>query len=111
MRLSPLQKYLLRSCYVAPPRAVNRAGFSRFYDTQKIKPKADDRVNIITKSLESLIDKGLMVGYGIRTPRKWYIKEVRLTRAGRRLTKKLLGEQQVLPFKKRKSKPKYNNFA
>lgn len=99
MRLSPLQKYILRACYVTAPRAVSRGGFARFYDAQKTKPKADDIMNIITKSLESLIDKGFMVGYGVRTPQKWYIKEVRLLPAGRRQARRLLGEQQALPFK------------
>jgi hypothetical protein len=99
MRLSPLQKYILRSCYLTPPRAVVRVGFAKFYDTKKQRPKAEATVNIITKSLESLIDKGFMTGYGVRTPEKWYIKEVKLTPKGRKLTWKLLGEQQVLPFK------------
>ena len=99
MRLSPLQKYILRNCYLTPPRAVGRSGFTRFYDQQKQKPKASDLVNIITKSLEALIDRGFMTGYGVRTPQKWYIKEVKLTPQGRKQARKLLGEQQVLPFK------------
>lgn len=99
MRLSPLQKYILKSCYVNSAKVISRAGFARFYETQKQGPKAGDVVNIITKSLESLIDKGMMVGYGVRTPEKWYIKEVRLLPAGRRTAKKLFGEQQSLPFK------------
>lgn len=103
MRLSPLQKYILRSCYFTPPRAVARGGFAKFYDQQKTKPKVDDLVNIITKSLESLIDKGLMVGYGVRTPKKWYIKEVKLMPAGRKVARKLLGEQQSFPFKLKKN--------
>ncbi|MFA4819107.1 MAG: hypothetical protein WC621_04655 [Patescibacteria group bacterium] len=106
MRLSPLQKYLLRACYFTPTRVVGRSGFVRYYDKQPTKPKADDVVNIITKSLESLIDKGLMIGYGVRTPRKWFIKEVRLSAIGRRAAKKLLGEQQKLPFKTKTAKIK-----
>ncbi len=46
----------------------------------------------------------MMVGYGVRTPKKWYIKEVKLTPIGRRLARKLLGEQQALPFKLSKGK-------
>lgn len=104
MRLSPLQRYILRSCYVTPTRAVGRGGFVRFYESGREKPK--DVVDIITKSLESLIDKGTMVGHGVRTPKKWYIKEVRLTPAGRRLARKLLGEQQSLPFTLRRARKK-----
>lgn len=106
MRLSPLQKYIMRACYFTPPRQLTRAGFAKFYESQKNKPKAGDIVNIITKSLESLIDKEFIIGYGVRTPHKWYIKEVKLTPKGRKLARKLLGEQQVLPFKLSKSKSK-----
>lgn len=104
MRLSPLQKFILKACYTASAKVVGRTGFAKFYDTQKQKPKSGDKVNIITKSLESLIDKGLLVGYGVRTPEKWYIKEVRLLPAGRKVARKLLGEQQKLPFKLRVNK-------
>ena len=101
MRLSLLQKYVLRTCYSKLPK-TSRNGFARFYESQKTKPKKEDMVNIITKSLESLIDKQLVVGFGERTTHKWYIKEVKLTAKGRKLTKKLLGEQQKLPFKIKK---------
>jgi hypothetical protein len=105
MRLSPLQKYILRSCYGNGQPKINRVSFPRFYDSHKQKPTKGDIVNIITKSLESLIDKELMVGYGVRTPHKWYIKEVKLMPKGRRLARQLLGQQQSLPFlKKSKSK-------
>jgi hypothetical protein len=97
MRLSPLQKHILRACFITPPRAVSRGGFAKFYDKQKTRPK--DVVDIITRSLESLIDKGFMVGYGVRTPQKWYIKEVKLMPAGRKVARKLLGEQQALPLR------------
>ena len=106
MRLSPLQKFVMRSCYLTPSRPVARGGFTKFYDNQKHQPKADDLVNIVTRSLENLIDKELMTGYGVRTSHKWYIKEVKLTSRGRKLSRKLLGEQQVLPFKLRQSKRK-----
>lgn len=104
MRLSPLQKYILRSCYVSPPRAVARGGFARFYERQEKKPKGTDVVNIVTKSLESLIDKGFMVGYGVRTPQKWFIREVKLSPRGRKVARKLLGEQQTLPLKLKSKK-------
>lgn len=97
MRLSPLQKFILRTCYTTPPRIVPRIGFARFYDNQKVKP--DDLINIITKSLEALIDRGLLTGYGVRTPKKWFIKEVKLTAVGRREAKALFGQQQPLPLK------------
>ena len=98
MRLSPLQKYILRACYFIPPRIVNRGGFAKFYERQAHKPSGD-MVNIITKSLEALIDRGFMTGYGVRTTEKWFIREVKLTSTGRKVARKLLGEQVQLPFK------------
>ena len=94
MRLSALQKYILRQCYFEKKK-LNRDKLIKFYNKQK-KPKPDDQVNIITKSLERLINKGLLVGYGMRTPEKWFIKEVRLTRKGLKTAKELLGKQQKL---------------
>ena len=109
MRLSPLQKYILKVCYTSSAKVVGRGGFVRFYEAQKQKPKSQDLVNIITKSLESLVDKGLMVGYGVRTREKWYIKEVRLLPGGRRIARKLLGEQQALPLRLKKQKANNNH--
>ena len=96
MRLSSLQKYILNVCYLAKGR-VPRGPFNKFYEGKAQRPK--DIVDTITKTLERLIDHGLMVGLGVRTPKKWYIKEVRLTPLGRRLAKRLRGEQQRLPLK------------
>ena len=71
----------------------------KFYDKQKRKPKKEDQVNIITKSLERLINKGFLTGYGVRTPQKWFIKEIKLTTAGKRAARGLRGKQVPLPFK------------
>lgn len=96
MRLSSLQRYIILECF--PVRGkIGRAIFTEFY--KGIEKKSKDIVDTITKTLERLIDNGLMVGYGLRTPKKWFIKEVRLTPLGRRIAKKLQGEQQILPFK------------
>ena len=102
MRLSNLQKYILLYSLTSLRNNVQRGGLVKFYDQFKKKPKKDDMQNIITKSLERLIDKGLLIGHGVRTKHKWYIKEIRLTPIGKRSAKKLLGEQQKLPFKNNK---------
>jgi hypothetical protein len=98
MKLSFLQKYILLSGYEEKGK-FGREKLLKFYEKTKKKPKVEDQVNIITKSLERLIDKGLLIGYGIRTPKKWFIKEIKLSASGRRLAKKLRGEQQALPLK------------
>ena len=101
MRLSHLQKYILLSL-VGSRGNCQRSQLMRFYDKQKNPPKKEDQQRIMTKSLERLIDKGLMVGYGRRTPEKWFIDEIKLTSKGKKEVKKLYGQQQVLPiaFKK-----------
>ncbi|MEA1980819.1 MAG: hypothetical protein U9N54_07585 [candidate division Zixibacteria bacterium] len=98
MRLSQLQKYILLSTYGAKKK-IKRVGLLKFYDKQKNKPKKEDQQGIVTRSIESLIEKGLMIGFGRRTPEKWFIEEVKLTGKGKQQVKKFFGEQQVLPFK------------
>lgn len=105
MRLSNLQKFILLECLNSnPPTGGNRVArgkLRQFYN--KIigkKAKEEMQEKIITQSIERLIDKELMVGFGERTPHKWYIKEIKLTAKGRRAAKNLLGEQMSLPFKK-----------
>lgn len=98
MRLSPLQKYILKKCYQGGGK-INREGLKIFYQTQKKAPAEDKRVKIITQSVERLIDREQLIGYGVRTPHKWFIKDIKLTSKGRKMAKKLLGEQQQLPLK------------
>ena len=97
MRLSALQKFILTECYGRKGR-VRKKTLLGFYEKQKEKPNKKDQADTITKSVESLIDKGLLVGYGVRTPEKWYIEEIRLMSKGRKVARKLLGEQQLLPL-------------
>lgn len=104
MRLSALQKFILLEVYGTRPPQCLRKGFERFYVRSSRKISKDEIQNSITKSLERLIDKGLLIGYGRRTPRKWFIDSVKLTPVGRRQTRKLQGEQQSFPFFK--SKPR-----
>ncbi len=110
MALSNLQKYILLKAYEERGK-FGRDKLLRFYATSSYakattgkskKPKKEDRVNIITKSLERLVDREFLIGYGTRTPHKWFIKEIRLTKKGEKEAKRLLGEQQKLPFKKLK---------
>lgn len=94
MRLSDLQKYILASCHGAGGRC-GRKRMITYYETRK-KPSHKDQVDAVTKTLERLIDRGFLVGYGVRTPKKWYIKDVRLTLAGRKIVRLLRGTQQKL---------------
>lgn len=96
MRFSALQRYILRVCWNAKKK-VSRAIFDKYQMNGKRKRK--DAVNAVTKSLENLIDKGLLVGYGLRTPKKWYLKETRLTSLGRRIARGLQKTRQGRLFR------------
>lgn len=98
MRLSRLQEYILRTC-ISRGGKSGREAFIEFYKMNKDQPSHDDQMNAVTKAIERLIDRELLVGYGLRTPHKWYIREARLTPKGRKAAKELLGKQQSLPLK------------
>lgn len=100
MRLSDLQKYILKKVWNTNKIKVSRKDFNSFYDKIKKVPTKNLQIKIITKSIERLIDKGLMIGYGEKTQYKLFIKQVKLTSFGKKVTKKLFGEQIKLPFKK-----------
>lgn len=98
MRLSKLQKFILLKSFDAKTK-IDRAEFLGFYAGNKKKPRQDIMVNSITSSLERLIKKGLIVGFGELTKEKTFINKIRLTKEGRFVSKKMLGEQKRLPFK------------
>lgn len=99
MPLSALQKFILKECLGEKGKVLSKK-FLRFYASQGKAPSKLEQVKIVSKSVDRLIHKGLLVGFGEQTQYKWFIREVQLTRVGRRLGKKLLGEQARLPFKK-----------
>lgn len=101
MRLSDLQKYILLEAMMSKGTKFSRTRLVGFYEKKHKDTKAEQRVKAITKSIERLIDKELLTGYGMRTPHKWFIKEIKATAKGMRVAKQMLGEQQKLPFKKR----------
>ena len=109
MRLSKLQKYILLQCLDGKNRKLERQILLGFYSTYKKKPKREIMVNSITSSLERLIKKGLIVGFGELTKEKIFIQKMRLTPIGRLTAKKLLGEQKRLPLKMTNNKIQMTN--
>jgi hypothetical protein len=79
-----------------------RRGLESYYYGRSSPPKRKDQVDSATKAVERLIERGFLTGYGVRTRRKWFIKEVRLTAAGRRLAQAIVSGQQRLPLRGRK---------
>ena len=104
MRLSKLQKYILLQCFDKKYSQLDRKILVKFYNSFKKRPKREIQINSITTSLDRLIKKGLLVGFGEITQTKTFIKKIRLTPLGRKTAKKLLGEQKKLPLKITKSK-------
>lgn len=103
MHLSKLQKYILLQGFDTKNK-LDRKGLVSFYNYSKKKPNREIMVNSITSSLERLIKKGLIVGFGELTKEKKFINKIRLTKEGRSEAKKLLGEQKHLPLKMTKVK-------
>lgn len=97
MRLGPLQKYILMVSRTRRAQ-VSRNAFLDYYKSIKKKPSLEDRINAVTKALEKMIRRNLIIASGIKTAEKFFIKTVRLTPEGRREAKKLNGEQQTLPI-------------
>jgi len=93
MIFSPLQQYILKECYAGNNEEVSRKLFVRFY-VKNTRTTKNSQVKIITKSIERLIDREMLVGFGIRTAKKWFIKEVKMTNPGRKEWQKYLNRKQ-----------------
>jgi len=102
MKLSGLQKYILKNTLQNNKLRVSRNVFEKFYDNKKTPPAKKIRTNIITKSIERLIDKGLLVGFGEKTQYKLFINQIKLTPQGKKTTQELFGKQVKLPLKMKK---------
>ena len=92
MHLSELQKYILKATYAHGARCP-RDRFMAFY-----KKSTEAEAKIITRSLERLITKGYLIGYGHKTAEKWFTETVSLTPVGRTVSRRLFGQQQRLPL-------------
>lgn len=104
MKLSKLQKFILKQTLISNKMKVARIIFEKFYSSEKSAPSKKIQANIITKSIERLIDKGLLVGFGEKTQYKLFITQVKLTMPGKKIAQTLLGQQTQLPFSRRSRK-------
>lgn len=104
MALSGLQRYILKQAAASPQQTLRRQAIVHFYDDVSPRPKPHDLANIIGRSLDRLVVKELVVGYGRKTAQKWYIERITLTPKGRGAARRLLGVQQALPLKMKKEK-------
>jgi hypothetical protein len=97
MTFSQLQRYILKQTYLNRGKLA-KAKILKFYDNYQAKPKHDDMINIITKSVDRLIKKELLVGIGLKTAKKWFVQEVKMTPKGKKRIKQILGQQMKLPL-------------
>ncbi len=98
MRFSVLQKHLLilglnhgGRC----PRGVLDGWYAKT-NPEMMKRHAQ---NVVTKAVENLTDKGLLVAEGVRTQERWYIKSVRVTALGKKFAKRFQGQQLTMRLK------------
>ena len=73
---------------------LDRKIFRTFYETQNLKSKQKYQEHIITQSLERLIDRGFITGFGRRTPQKWFITQVSLTVKGKKAVQEIYCRRQ-----------------
>ena len=97
MRLSALQKYILEQCLLHRYNTIPKKIVEAFYHDTKVKPK--NIISDITKSVDRLIMKDLVVGIGKKTSHKWLINQVTLTPQGKKIARDFFGKQQKLPLK------------
>ena len=83
MKLSDLQKYILLISYENIGKTSKRTLFD-YYKNKKKKPSKEDQLNIITKSIDRLIKKELIAGFGKKTSKKWFIEKIKLTPKGKK---------------------------
>lgn len=103
MPLSNLQKFILQKTWESNKTKISRDIFYSFYKNSKKVPSLKIQVNIVTKSIERLIERGILVGWATKTQHKLFITHIKLTPYGKKIAKKLLGQQAELPiFKKKK---------
>jgi len=80
MYLSKLQKYILLECYFNSGKIYLLDNLIKFYSGKP--PKNAKR--IITKSLEKMVNKGLLSVVAKKTPHKLFIREIGLTKFGKK---------------------------
>lgn len=100
MSLSKLQQYILEECLARGGQCQRRV-FDSSLAVKHSRAQSGNYKKIVTQSIERLIERGLVVGYGIKTKEKLFIERVRLTSEGRTAGLKMrLRRQPTLPLNK-----------
>jgi len=100
MRLSKLQKYILDKCFYTKKGVLGKRDLFGFYSIGDIEKRKKKIADTIHKSIEALVKKDLLVAFGHKTAKKWFIHKVKITRKGKKLIKELIQNMQgKLPIK------------
>ncbi len=100
MRLSRLQKYILDRCFYTKKGILGKRELVHFYSPVDIEKKRKKIMDTIHKSIEALVKKDMLVSFGHKTAKKWFIHKVKITKRGRKLIKELIKKMQgKLPIK------------
>lgn len=92
--LSPIQQYILLICRERSGQCSRRF-IDSDYKASRSRARQENYKNIITQSIERLINRGLLTGYGTKTKEKLFIDKVKLTSAGRKFLAELLKKRQT----------------
>jgi len=100
--LSRLQQFIVEEC-LGRGGSCSRVVIDKNYEFSKSKAQKENFKKIITQSIERLIDRGFLVGYGMKTQEKFFITKIRLTSSGRRAANESRkSKQKKLPLRKRR---------
>ena len=91
---SSLQKSIIIKCW--EKRGIcGRAAIEDNFSGKTSQAKMGNYKKIITVSIERLIERGILTGYGIKTKDKLFINKIKLTPLGRRQAAAILKRKQL----------------
>jgi hypothetical protein len=100
MRFSDLQKYILASTYLSNSQIKNKDDFFIFYKRGEFNKNKKIIQDIVHNSIENLLGKDLLIVWGKKTAKKWFVHKVRLTAMGKKIAKEIITARQgKLPIK------------
>lgn len=96
IRFTPFQEYVLKACYKRKSQKMKKADLFDYFKIQDKKSKSYEAAHgRIIKTIDSLIKKGYLVGFGFRTQKEWHYREIKLTLIGKRKAKSLFGVRKL----------------
>ncbi len=102
--LSKLQQFILEAC-VEGGGSIGRSVVDKNPDKSSSKAQAEHYKQVITASIERLIERGYAVGYGTKTAEKLFITKIRITPAGKKAAFEYRKKrQQKLPYVRNKNR-------